>query len=448
MVTAIMIVATVGLMIFINALYVGAEFAVIRVRKTRVYQYAESGNWLAKILLPIKSDDKALDTYLATCQLGITTSSLILGAYGQSTVARVLATMLSDLGDMAVPIAQSISTTVILILFTFLQISIGELLPKFVAIQYPEQMALGTVAPVKWSQIILYPFIWFFNGSGNLIVKLIGLEPNESRSNIHSPGEIELLVTDSHEGGLIDDKERQMLRNAFRLRELIARQVMIPRTRLISACVEDSVTEVLAQAIKVGVSRIPIYKKSIDNIIGFVHVKELFPLHLQGEQNLNKALREIMYVPETMPIADVWQKLNYHRQYMAVVFDEYGGTAGIITFEDLIEEIFGEVEDEFDQEMRIYYYDNQGRMHLSGDLLITDINEYLNLNLPEGETDTLGGFVFSLLGRPPQERDEAKVGDLIIRIEKVTDQRVSEISFQLPAGIVPEIREWEVAPRE
>ncbi|RME46949.1 MAG: CBS domain-containing protein, partial [Caldilineae bacterium] len=159
--------------------------------------------------------------------------------------------------------------------------------------------------------------------------------------------------------------------------------------------------------------------------------------------------RNLVYIPETMPALEVWQTLNRHRQYMAIVFDEYGGTAGLITYEDLIEEIVGEVEDEFDREMNlIYYTDNQGRTHLRGDLLIADVNEYLNLDLPDEENDTVGGLVFSLLGRPPKVGDEVDVDNLLLRVEKVADQSITEISIQLPTGVAPQIGEWEVSPRE
>jgi len=443
-----MLVVTVS-MILINALYVGAEFAVIRTRKTRLQYLADSGNLMAKILLPIKENRKALDTYIAACQLGITASSLVLGAYGQNVVAAHMANALAGFGAVAAPVAQSASTVFILGLFTILQVLVAELLPKSIAIQYPEQVALATTLPVRWSQVVLKPFIWLFNGSGNLALKIFGFTVDAGPSHIHSPGEIELLVTDSHEGGLIDDKERQMLRNAFRLRELTARQVMVPRIRLVTACIEDSPTDVLRCAIEAGFTRIPIYQDNVDNIIGFVHVKELFPLSLRGETSLKPVLRNLVYIPETMPAMEVWQTLSRHRQYMAIVFDEYGGTAGLITYEDLIEEIVGEVEDEFDREMNlIYYSDNQGRTHLRGDLLIADVNEYLNLDLPDEENDTVGGLVFSLLGRPPKVGDEVKVDDLLLRVEKVADQGIAEISLHLPAGVVPQVGEWEVTPRE
>jgi len=447
--TAIIVIATLVFIIALNALFVAAEFSAIRARKTRLQEMADSGNTIAKILAPIKASGKALDNYIAACQLGITASSLVLGAYGQNTVAQLLTPSLTELGNLARPIAESVSTTGVLLILTIVQVVAGELLPKAITVQRPEETALATVLPVRWAQILLKPFIWFFNGSGRLFLRLLGFKVENEHSHTHSPTEIELLMSDSHEGGLIGDKEQQMLRNTFRLRELTTRHIMVPRTQIVAASNQRSVLYVLQKAIEVGFTRIPIYQDSIDNIIGFVHVKDLFSQRLRKEENLKGILRDVIYVPETMPVFDVWQTLNKSRQYMAIVFDEYGGTAGMMTFEDLIEEIFGEVEDEFDEEIiALYYHDDNGRLHLRGDLLITDINEYLNLNLPEDELDTLGGLVFSLLGKLPKQGDTVEIDGLTICVEKVSSQRILELSFDLPGDVPPEIEEWEVFPRE
>ena len=239
-----------------------------------------------------------------------------------------------------------------------------------------------------------------------------------------------------------------MLRNAFRMRELTAKQVMLHRTKLIAAPSSSSVLQVLDLAIQEGFSRIPIYTESIDDITGFVHVKDLFRLHVRDEQNLQSVVREVVYVPETMPVGDVWEKLNTRRKYLAVVFDEFGGTAGLITFEDLIEEIFGELQDEFDDEMALIARDKEGRIYLRGDLLVTDVNEYLELTLPD-EADTLSGLVFSLLGRPPAEGDEVTAGGTSIRVEAMVDLGVQEVSLQLPpSDSATGFTEWEVVDHE
>jgi CBS domain containing-hemolysin-like protein len=324
----------------------------------------------------------------------------------------------------------------------------GELFPKSVAIQYPERVAMSVVWPLRISLKLFAPLIWLFNGSGALILRLLGHKAADKHSRIHSPEEIELLVSESHEGGLLDDVERQMLRNAFRMRDLTARQVMLHRTKLVAAPETDTILDVLNLAIEGGFSRIPIFRETIDDIIGFVHVKDLFRLHVLQETNLKSIIRDVVYVPETMPVNDVWQKFNNRRKYLAVVFDEFGGTAGLVTFEDLIEEIFGELQDEFDDEMALIARDKEGRIYLRGDLLVADVNEYLALDLPL-EADTLSGLVFSLSGGVPSVGGEINTGDTVIRVEAMEDLGVQEVSLQLPpTDAVSSIPEWEVMDHE
>ncbi len=459
--TIITITAVVALMIFFNALYVAAEFATVSSRRTRISQMAGQGNRMAQLLLPIMENSKKLDNYVATCQVGITISSLVVGAYGQDRIATLLVNPLMSLLErlaawglfendntaVVETAAQSIAITLVLILITVLQVIIGELLPKSVAIQYPEVVALAVVIPMRISRWLLSPFIAFFNGSGNLLLRLMGRKV-EKHAHAHSPEEIELLVTESHESGLLADRERLMLRNAFRLRDLTARQVMLHRTKLTAAPANTPVLEILRMAIDDGFTRIPVYQDSIDNIIGFVHIKDLFRLHVAGQAEITDIVREVVYVPETLPAAEIWEKLNTRRKYLAIVFDEYGGTEGLITFEDLIEEVFGELQDEFDEEMALFAKDGEGRIYLRGDLLVSDVNEYLELDLPD-EADTLSGLVFSTLGRAPEEGDRVAVGEIVIRVESMEDLGVSEISLQLPPsdGDDP-FTEWEVSDHE
>lgn len=457
----IVTVATIALMVFFNALYVAGEFSTVASRKTRVSQLA-ADNPRAKQLLDILDNSTSLDRYVAACQLGITVSSLVLGAYGQNVLAsrltpsiQSLATLLADRGfnleSFTESAAHSISVTIILILLTIIQVVIGELVPKSIAVQYPERTATAVVLPVKWSIRLFSPLIWLFNGSGNLILRLFKVDHHDGHSSVHSPAEIEILVTESHEGGLLDDEERQMLRNAFRLRDLSAKQVMVHRTRIVSAPKETSVNDLIRLALQAGHTRIPIYEHTIDNIIGFIHLKDLFRLYVAQKTVVNGIMREVIHIPETMPIAQLWERLKNERRYLAIVFDEYGGTAGMITFEDLIEEVFGEVLDEFDNEMALMTVDAQdNRIHLRGDLLISDVNEYLNLALPENAADTLSGLVFSKLGRAPSVGEDVEVADnMKIRVENMKDLGVSEVSLEIASSIeLPRIDEWEVGDNE
>jgi CBS domain containing-hemolysin-like protein len=239
-----------------------------------------------------------------------------------------------------------------------------------------------------------------------------------------------------------------LLRNAFRFRDLTARQVMVHRTRIVAAPVNSSVVELMELALEAGHTRIPLYQDSIDTIIGFVHVKDLFALYIDGNENLLEIMREVLHVPETLPVVEVWETLANRRQYTAVVFDEYGGTAGLITFEDLIEEIFGELQDEFDDEDALIALDSEGRIYLRGDLLVSDVNEYLELKLPD-TSDTLSGLVLSELGRLPEEGDEISFGETAVRVEKMADRAVAEVSLQtVPAEVSAQVGEWEVGDHE
>lgn len=445
------IIAITALMIFFNALYVASEFATVSSRRTRISQLAGSGDRMARILWPIMENSRALDNFVATCQIGITISSLVLGAYGQDRIAPLLDGLFERLGWVTVSAesATALSATLVLIFFTFLQVILGELFPKSVAILYPERLALATVVPVRLSEIVLKPLIWLFNGSGRLILRMLGRHHVDGHMHVLSAEEIEILVSESHEGGLLDDEEKQLLRNAFRLRDLSARQVMVHRTRMVAAPIESSVRELLELALEAGYSRIPLYKEAVDSIVGFVHVKDVFRLHVQGRGSMHDIVREVVYVPESVPVLDVWETLNRQRQYMAIVFDEYGSTVGLITFEDLIEEIFGELQDEFDDESALVSIDKEGRIHLRADLLVSDVNEYMGLDLPDDAADTLGGLVISALGRRPEVGETVEVGDTTLRVESVEDLSATVVSIPKPASApLSSIGEWEVGNDE
>lgn len=448
---------TIGLMIFFTALYVAAEFSTVAARRTRVSQMAAGGDSLAKMLLPFLEDSRKLDRYVAACQVGITISSLVLGAYAQGAIgARLTGPLTELLGAVMTPtgaarLAQSLSVIFVLVFITALQVILGELFPKSLAIQYPEGVARAVVWPMRISLVLFAVPIWIFNGSANLLLRLLGRNTREAVGRAHSAEEIELLVTESHEGGLLDDNERRLLRNALRMRDLTARQVMVHRTRMFAAPVETSALDLIHVAIDNGYSRIPLYRDSIDEIVGFVHIKDVFRLYHQNISDVSSVIREVVYVPETLAVTDVWEQLELHKRYLAIVFDEFGGTAGLLTLEDLIEEIFGELQDEFDDEAAIIARDKEGRVYLRGDLLVTDVNEYLELELPEDAADTLSGLVFSGLGRPPTAGDEARFGDVLIRVEAMEDLGVGELSLLLPPRETDSdspFTEWDVAEHD
>jgi CBS domain containing-hemolysin-like protein len=429
----IVVLAVIGFLVFLNALYVAAEFSSVSSRTTRIKQWANAGRPLARQLLPIVESPRRLDDYIAASQLGITASSLILGAFGQSAIATALVPALLGLGSISEAAAHSIAATSVLLFLTLLQVVLGELLPKSISLRFPERLALLTVIPMRWSVALFRPFILLFNGSGSLILRALGQAPHREHTHVHSPEEIELLVGDSREGGLIEVQEQRLLRNVLRLRDLTARQVMIPRIRLVTAPLDSSVDELIGKSCESHFSRIPLYDNSIDNIVGFIHIKDLFRLRARGQQQVGAALRKVVYIPEGLPIIDVWQTLSNKRQYLAIILDEYGGTAGMITFEDLIDEVFGELNDGIDELSRIEARPN-GPIRLPGNMLISDVNEYLGLDLPDDEADTLAGLVLSELDRLPDEGEEVAIDarGTTIRVEAMEERSVMTVSLRLP----------------
>lgn len=426
-------VLTITLLVLINALYVAAEFATVSARRTRINQIASDGNLLAKQLLPILNDINRLDRYVAACQVGITATSLLLGAYGQNVLAASITPLISSLGTLAVPTAHSLSITTTLIVLTSLQMILGELLPKSIAIQYPERTSLATLIPMRWSLRLFQPLIWLFNGSGKLLLKSLGLNTDSRHSTVHSLPEIQLLAADSKEAGILTSGTYLMLRNALRLRNLTAKHIMTPNNLLVTAPDTISISRLLPICTESGFSRIPIYRENIDNIIGFVHIKDLLRMHLQGYEKTTPILREILFINETLPAADIWKTLSAKRQYIAIVLDLNDHVTGMITYEDLIEEIFGELQDEFDIDTMNISADATNRIALHADMLISDVNEYLGINLSTTSSGTIGSLVQKQVVHIPKIGDEIIVRPSLIkmRIEDMEDAKVTKLSVSV-----------------
>ncbi len=441
MFTVLSVLFVVGLLVGANALYVAGEFASVSARRARIVQLADEGNRLAQTVLPVLEDPRKLDNYIAASQVGITLSSIMLGIYGQQQIAPLIEPWLAALplggfssggGDIA---AAGLAALLVLIVLTTLQVILGELVPKSVAIQYPERLALITALPMKWSaDYVLRPLIIVLNGSGALILRLLGATYTRGHAHVHSPEEIIILVKESHRGGVLDAEERQLLGNLFRASTKRAEEIAIPRNRIVAVDADESVYRVLKLAADSAYTRIPVFENNIDNIIGFVHLRDLFNLYRRdGQADLRTVLRPVPFVPGTLPVVDVWNRLNEARSYLAIVFDEYGGTRGLITREDLIEEVFGEVQDEFDHERAPIEASGDGQFVVRGDMLIDDLNDLLDLKLPHDLANTVGGLLVEELGRMPRVGDSVEVSNVRLRVESVENLAVRLVYLTLLA---------------
>ena len=440
--------AVIAALLLIQALYVGAEFATLSSRRSRLAQMAGDGNRFARMILPVVEDPHTLDVYIAACQIGITISSLVLGFYGQSKLSGVVAPLLESAGINAPRAAETLSAAVILLLLTGLQVVLGELVPKNIGVQYPERLALLTALPMRWSIVLFRPLIWFFNGSGRLILRLMGISPTNEHVHIHSPEEIAMLVEESSAGGLLEAQEQRLIENTLWMRESTVRQMMVPRTRVLAAPADKPCEEMFTLLANSPFSRLPLYEGSIDNIVGVVHLKDLLCLRRTYHQtadtdcaDVRQVMSPALFIPDSMQADEAFTLLQRKRYHVAIVLDEYGGTAGIVTLEDLIEEIFGEVQDEFDQELAPFRGLPGNFVMVRWDWRIEELNELLDLHLPKDEAETIGGLVLNELGHAPEVGDQVAFGDVTLRVERVDGKAVSAVSLPATPDQVERLRE-------
>jgi CBS domain containing-hemolysin-like protein len=415
-------------LIVINAVYVAAEFAAVSVRQSRVRQLAEDGNPLARWLLPRLSTPAALDRYIAACQIGITISSLGLGAYAQSTLAVWLAPPLESLGGLQPIAAQSTAAVIVLLVLTAAQVIFGELVPKSLALQYPTPSALYTLPPMVASLWIYRPFIRWLNGSGLLLLRLLGA-PQQAHRHIHSPDEIELLIAESREGGLLEPDEHRRLQRALRLNLRPAKQLMVPRTRTAALDVDTPMDEVIRVVAASPYSRLPVYRGSLDNVVGVLHTKDLVRWLVRGRQagvTLATLSRPISAVHESVTADRVIRHMRERRSHQALVVDEFGGTSGVISLQDVLAEFLGEVGDEFKAADPVPEEIVDGQMRLPGSMTAVDAAAALETTL-ETEATTVSGFVTEALGRLPVPGDTVTIDGYAFRVERVVDRAIESV---------------------
>jgi CBS domain containing-hemolysin-like protein len=439
----LVIFAIIAILIGLNALYVAGEFATVSARRSRLAQMAKAQhNRAARMLLPYLEDVQKLDLYVAACQIGITVSSLVLGFYGQASLASALTPVFASLGALSIAAAESLAATIVLASLTILQVVLGELVPKNIGLQYPERLALFTIRPVTWSLLLFAPLIWLFNGSGRLILRLLGVPAAAAHAHIHAPEEILMLVEESGAGGMLDQEEQRLLKNTLRLRALTVRQVMIPRNRMVAAPADTDSQGLLRLLAESPYSRLPLYEDSIDHIVGFVHLKDLFCLERQQTAASGRAvMRDVPYSFEAQPVRDVFVMLQHAGSSMAIVLDEFGGTAGMVTLEDVIEAIFGDLRDEFDTERPAIQVQADNRVLVRGDMLIADLNERLALSLEHSKVNTIGGLILSKIGRLPQEQEELVLDNAVLRVERMSGNSVDMVSLDIAPATARQLQE-------
>lgn len=409
-------------LVFLNGFFVVAEFALVKVRRTRLAELVEHGSPRATTALDVTLN---LDTYLSACQLGITLASLGLGWLGEPAIASLLEPLFSGVLGWSSAYTHTISLIIAFLTITFLHIVLGELVPKSLAIQSAEKMSLATAGILKLFYGIFYPVIWLLNTLATSVLRLWGVPSANEADLTHTEEELRMLVEASQRHGNLDAMEGTLLDNVFDFSDRLAGEVMVPRQDMICLYIQDSIDEVLKVVKEYGYTRYPLCDDDKDNVLGMIHIRDMLGIREAVPlQEISHFRRDILLVPEGIPISNLIQKMRSQRTHMAIVADEFGGTAGLVTMEDLIEELVGEIYDEFDREQPPIVKLNDTDYQFNGRVLLEEISEVLDIDLDEDGVTTIGGYIFSRMGRRPKKGDYVDFGGYTFLAEEVVGSRI------------------------
>jgi putative hemolysin len=419
------------LLVLGNAIFVAAEYSLVTARRTRLEELAKRGNRRAKTALGLLDEPVR---FISTVQVGITVFGILLGALGEP--------LLSDwFGDW---VSRGVAFLLSFLILTYLSVVLGELVPKSIALQRAERLAVWLAVPLDWLGRLSYPLVWVLQKSANGIARLFGVKPAPAGMTMHTEEDIRLIVAQTEE---IQQAEEEMLYKVFDFADKEAHDVMVPRPEVVALSVELPPQEALAAVIDSPYTRYPVYRGSLDDVIGILHVRDLFgALYDQGIENvvIEQIVRPAYVVPETKDLASLLGEFRRQNQHMALVVDEYGAVQGIVTLEDLLEEIVGEIEDEYDLPDESVERIDENRIRVHGTFTIDDFNEQFGTELPQEDYHTVAGFVFGELGRAPQPGDEVEHDGLRFEVVEVDGQRIERLEIEF----VERGLEDEEAPEE
>ncbi len=422
------------ILVLANAFFVAAEFALVGARKTRLDEMVRNGNRRAGLA---RRALQHLDRYISATQLGITLASLGLGWIGEPALASLLQGGFARLpGALATIATHTVAVTVAFVLITMLHIILGELVPKGLALLYPEVIGAWVAGPLLGFSWIMAAPIAVLNGTANALLRLLRIPRPRERERLHSPEEIRMLVEQSQEGGSLQQQDARLLEGVFEFTEKTAQEVMTPRTQMTALASDITVEEAADEVVSARRSRYPVYAGSIDDIVGIVHSKDILTaIRSTPGQRISDIMRPPLFVPGTREVEDVLADMKRIKIHMAIVLDEYGGTAGLVTMEDLLEEIVGQIYDEYDRPEPVR--PAQGAPEVDGAMPISDFNDELSADLDDSEYTTLGGYVFGCIGRLPRTGDSVTAQGFTFEVTEMDGRRVKRVRVTkvLPAEI-------------
>ena len=423
----------VAALIFANGFFVAAEFGLVSVRRTRIDQLIAEGKEAAKVVRHAIDDP---DRFIAATQLGITIASLGLGWIGEEAIADLLLPVLHALpSNLITPAAYTIASALAFALITFLHVVLGELAPKSIALQYPEETAFVVAKPTIVTENIFRPFIWLLNGTGNLLLRLVGLSAPSGHHRVHSVEELMMLVEASHKEGVLEDEQEEMLQKVFRFANRHVSEAMIPRPEIVGIERQATIGNLLEVFSQSSHARFPIYEDDLDDIVGIVAVKDVLMALASDPTNVTRGIDELIrpafFVPETRPMGDLFVEMRAKQIQIAIVIDEYGGTAGLVTLEEIAEEIVGRLSDELAVTPSLVETIDEQTVEIDAQLRVDEINEVLDLHLPEGEDyETVAGFILYLLRYIPREGEQLRYANLRMTIIKMKGPKIERVQIR------------------
>ena len=418
-------------LVLLNGFFVAAEFAMVRVRGSQIELKAKTGSRVAKVARGIMHN---LDGYLAATQLGITIASLGLGWAGEEVVTKMMLNLFSFFGVVITsPFIINTSHVVAFAAITVLHIVFGELAPKSLAIQRSVRTVMTISVPLRFFFLVCRPLIWLLNGFANFVLKMVGINPLPGGEAHHSSEELQYLLEQGKETGAIDSNEHELIQNVFDFNERVVKNIMVPRTKISGIDINSTKEELLDMIITEGYSRMPVFDDVIDKIIGIVHAKDILPLLARNEEIVLKdIIRKPYFIPETKKINDLMAELQQKRIQIAIVLDEFGGTAGMVTLEDIVEELVGEIQDEYDEEKPIVEKVNDREFIVNALASIYDVNEHLPHDLPEdGDFDTVSGWLGDIFGKIPDVGEQKESNGYNITVLRKSDQNIESVKLEL-----------------
>jgi len=417
-------------LVLLNGFFVAAEFAIVKVRLSQIEVKAKSGNSVAKIA---KHITQHLDGYLAATQLGITLASLGLGWVGESVMTEIVHKVFGLFNvELTGNIAKNMGHVLAFSIITVLHIVFGELAPKSIAIQRPVGTTMALSVPLRFFYIIFRPFIWILNGFANFILRILGFGVNTHESH-HSTEELQYLLDQGKESGALNMVEHELIKNVFDFNERVVKNIMVPRTKIVGIELSSPREELLQTIISEGYSRIPVYEETIDKIVGIVHAKDILPLMVNNKEFVLKTIiRKPYFIAENKKINDLMSEFQLKRIQIAIVLDEFGGTAGMVTLEDIVEELVGEIQDEYDEEKPIVEKASDTEYVVEASASVHDVNEFLPLELPESsDYDTISGLVITVFDKIPDVGERKEYHGYVFTILKKTQQNIEYVKLEL-----------------